>query len=235
MEDNKGPSKSPPQPIPTLPRDSRGSLEVFNPATFTPKPHPKPSSPFATWQSSTPSDPTLPSWPAISQTISLGADTSTPTPAPAPAPAYSDDVGVAAKRAAEWGLVLRTDEETGRLQGVEARRSSGGIDRSNRSSSDDEEGIRRGNLPRVSEELREALSAFQQTFVVSDATKPDYPILYASAGFFNMTGYTSKEVIGRNWYADIALCTSSLCGQCRGVNGYKTGQVEVFSYLYLLS
>ncbi|KAG4955650.1 hypothetical protein JHK85_042030 [Glycine max] len=43
-----------------------------------------------------------------------------------------------------------------------------------------------------------ALSAFQQTFVVSDATKPDYPILYASAGFFKMTGYTSKEVIGRN-------------------------------------
>ncbi|XP_078180915.1 phototropin 1 [Carex rostrata] len=198
MEDNKGPSKPPPQPIPTLPRDSRGSLEVFNPATFTPKPHPKPSSPFTTWQSSPPSDPTLPSWPAISQTISLGADTSTPAPAPAPAPASSDDVGVAAKRAAEWGLVLRTDEETGRLQGVEARRSSGGIDRSNRSSSDDEEGIRRGNLPRVSEELREALSAFQQTFVVSDATKPDYPILYASAGFFNMTGYTSKEVIGRN-------------------------------------
>lgn len=205
MEDYKGPSKPSPQLIPSLPRDSRGSLEVFNPATFTPKPHPKPSSPFATWQSSKPSDPTLTSWPAISQTISLGASAST----------SSDDVGAAAKRAAEWGLVLRTDEETGRLQGVEARRSgdrsnrsSGGVDRSNRSSSEDEEGMRRGNLPRVSEELREALSAFQQTFVVSDATRPDYPILYASAGFFNMTGYTSKEVVGRNWYVQLALCTS---------------------------
>ena len=55
-------------------------------------------------------------------------------------------------------------------------------------------------FPRVSEDVKDALSTFQQTFVVSDATKPDYPIMYASAGFFKMTGYTSKEVIGRNWY-----------------------------------
>lgn len=54
-------------------------------------------------------------------------------------------------------------------------------------------------FPRVSEDLKNALSTFQQTFVVSDATKNDYPIMYASAGFFKMTGYTSKEVIGRNW------------------------------------
>nr|AML78320.1 putative LOV domain-containing protein [Cyperus papyrus] len=205
MEDYKGGSKGQPQLIPSLPRDSRGSLEVFNPVTFNPKPHPKPSSPFTTWQSSTPSDPTLPSWPAISQTISISSKPSASTCTSTTTTTNSDDVGAAAKRAAEWGLVLRTDEETGRLQGVEARksgdrsnRSSGGVDRSARSSSEDEEGVRRGNMPRVSEELREALSAFQQTFVVSDATKPDYPILYASAGFFNMTGYTSKEVVGRN-------------------------------------
>lgn len=54
-------------------------------------------------------------------------------------------------------------------------------------------------FPRVSEDVKNALSSFQQTFVVSDATKPDYPIMYASAGFFKMTGYTSKEIIGRNW------------------------------------
>lgn len=56
-------------------------------------------------------------------------------------------------------------------------------------------------IPRVAEDLKDALSTFQQTFVVSDATKPDYPIMYASAGFFKMTGYTSKEVIGRNRYS----------------------------------
>jgi PAS domain-containing protein len=60
-------------------------------------------------------------------------------------------------------------------------------------------------LPRVSEELRAALSAFQQTFVVSDATRPDHPILYASAGFFNMTGYSSHEVVGRSWFVDFIL------------------------------
>lgn len=64
-----------------------------------------------------------------------------------------------------------------------------------------EVGKEKEGLPRVSEELKHALSAFQQTFVVSDATKPDCPILYASAGFFKMTGYLPKEVIGRNWYA----------------------------------
>lgn len=53
--------------------------------------------------------------------------------------------------------------------------------------------------PRVSQELKDALATLQQTFVVSDATKPDCPIMYASSGFFTMTGYSSKEVIGRNW------------------------------------
>lgn len=54
-------------------------------------------------------------------------------------------------------------------------------------------------IPRVSQELKDALATLQQTFVVSDATKPDCPIMYASSGFFSMTGYSSKEVIGRNW------------------------------------
>nr|AHX73745.1 neochrome [Nothoceros aenigmaticus] len=45
----------------------------------------------------------------------------------------------------------------------------------------------------------EALSVFQQTsFIVVDATKPDLPIVFASTGFFNLTGYSSREVIGGN-------------------------------------
>jgi PAS domain S-box-containing protein len=51
---------------------------------------------------------------------------------------------------------------------------------------------------RVSADLLDALSSFKQTFVVSDATQPDYPIVYASAGFFAMTGYSATEVIGHN-------------------------------------
>ncbi|XP_023772378.1 phototropin-1 isoform X2 [Lactuca sativa] len=121
-------------------------------------------------------------------------------------------VGAAEQRAAEWGLVLQTDTETGKPQGVKVRtsgedpnakpgsnrRDSGNSLQSSSDISDDEGLGKERGFPRVSEDLKDALSTFQQTFVVSDATKPDYPILYASAGFFKMTGYTSKEVIGRN-------------------------------------
>nr|AML77216.1 putative LOV domain-containing protein [Syntrichia princeps] len=65
---------------------------------------------------------------------------------------------------------------------------------------------------RVSSDLMDALSSFKQTFVVSDATKPDYPIVYASAGFFTMTGYSPKEVIGHN---------------CRFLQGPETDPADV--------
>nr|AML79048.1 putative LOV domain-containing protein [Caiophora chuquitensis] len=87
---------------------------------------------------------------------------------------------------------------------------------STRTSSDDPEQKRSSSsgsaFPRVSQELKEALGTLQQTFVVSDATKPDCPIMYASSGFFGMTGYASKEVIGRN---------------CRFLQGAETDQNEV--------
>ncbi|KAL6851462.1 hypothetical protein ACP4OV_020395 [Aristida adscensionis] len=68
------------------------------------------------------------------------------------------------------------------------------------------------SLPRVSQELKDALSNLEQTFVVSDATRPDCPIIYASAGFFSTTGYSPKEVIGRN---------------CRFLQGPETDMNEV--------
>uniref|UniRef100_A0A126WWD6 non-specific serine/threonine protein kinase n=1 Tax=Danaea nodosa TaxID=491836 RepID=A0A126WWD6_9MONI len=112
-----------------------------------------------------------------------------------------------AERAAEWGLVMTTDIDTGKVQGVRTR-TSGEEGRSEnfqrtsgtsvRTSEDSEAGNDGGHFPRVSKDLKAALETFQQTFVVSDASRPDYPILYASAGFFKMTGYTSSEVIGRN-------------------------------------
>ncbi|WOK96925.1 hypothetical protein Cni_G05633 [Canna indica] len=239
--------------IPPLPRDSRGSLEVFNPTTFSPLPHTQPTSPFDTWQSRL--DP-----PPSSQSQATAADDydvirpwmALPSQPPAPPPpsqqpyfsssgtasiprktsssSAAEDVDAAAQRAAEWGLVLKTDVETGRPQGVGVRRSaeeiagksrppkvSGGS--SCRSSEDSQVatataggGKEKGGIPRVSEELREALSAFQQTFVVSDATRPDRPIMYASAGFYNMTGYLAKEVIGRN---------------CRFLQGSGTDPTEI--------
>ncbi|KAL5055996.1 hypothetical protein RYX36_036678, partial [Vicia faba] len=190
-------------------RDHRGSLEVFDPSSSetngTPNPNPNPSNSWNTGTSSRGTEapplrdsiisdevPTATSWMALKETT--------------PPPKSGESGSVAEQRAAEWGLVLKTDSETGKPQGVGVRGSGGGggsrrdsnnsVRSSGESSDDGREGGR--GIPRVSEDLRDALSAFQQTFVVSDATKPDYPIMYASAGFFSMTGYTSKEVIGRN-------------------------------------
>ena len=188
-----------------LPRDSRGSLEVFNPT----RPETVPFRPNQqSWPNKTAAaatgDQEITSWKAIT--------TADPTPPP------TVPSGAAEKRAAEWGLVLKTDAETGKPQGVAVRTSGGdepggaaashvrgnsrrssqnSVGRTSGEMSDDGGGSR--GIPRVSEDLKDALSAFQQTFVVSDATKPDFPIMYASAGFFKMTGYTSKEVVGRNW------------------------------------
>lgn len=90
---------------------------------------------------------------------------------------------------AEWGKLGPKSSENGKTR----NRSSG--DKSvERASTESSSGI-----PRVSQELKDALSNLQQTFVVSDATKPNCPIMYASAGFYSMTGYSVKEVIGKNW------------------------------------
>nr|AML77551.1 putative LOV domain-containing protein [Oenothera gaura] len=210
-----------------LPRDSRGSLEVFNPSVYQTRPTNPPFRPQPTWPAQSWTDQRLSQepepepqlepvsvHPAQSSrvneiTTSWMALKDSPPPAVAvDAGKPPSEVGAAHQRAAEWGLVLKTDTQTGKPQGVTTRTSGdepkAGTSRRNsnnscRSSGDqsDGEGKERG-FPRVSEDLRDALSAFQQTFVVSDASKPDYPIMYASAGFFKMTGYTSKEVIGRN-------------------------------------
>nr|AML78592.1 putative LOV domain-containing protein [Canella winterana] len=109
-----------------------------------------------------------------------------------------------AERAAEWGLLIKSENTTDNPQDTVLRPPGrGGGDPGERSfesfrSSEDGNSRAEDTFPRVSQELKDALSTLQQTFVVSDATKPDYPIMFASAGFFSMTGYSPKEVIGRN-------------------------------------
>ncbi|WOH14780.1 hypothetical protein DCAR_0934303 [Daucus carota subsp. sativus] len=109
------------------------------------------------------------------------------------------DADAIRERTAEWGHMINPED------GDRSRNASERFGRNN--STESESGI-----PRVSQELKDALSTLQQTFVVSDATKPDCPIVYASSGFFEMTGYSSKEVIGRN---------------CRFLQGPETDQNEV--------
>jgi len=191
-------------------RDHRGSLEVFNPSSSdnsnNENPNPNPINSWNTWTTNshaneTPQQPTRDSINSDEVRVATSWMALKDTP---PSSDSNEPGSAAAQRAAEWGLVLKTDSETGKPQGVAVRSSGGGSRRdsnnSMRSSGENsDDGRENRGIPRVSEDLRDALSAFQQTFVVSDATKPDYPIMYASAGFFNMTGYTSKEVIGRNW------------------------------------
>ncbi|GAB2274287.1 Phototropin-1 [Dionaea muscipula] len=224
--------------IPPLPRDSRGSLEVFNPSAYSftadsnpvfrsqlptgqrrqdPPARPGPEFPIPPTDSGRAKSEEITSWMALAEAEapqSLSRQTISATSAETEAAVHlqhqKSNSLVAEQRAAEWGLVLKTDTETGRPQGVGVR-TSGGDDaggkadgprrdsgNSARTSGDSSDGgLGRGTL-RVSEDLKDALSAFQQTFVVSDATKPEYPIMYASQGFFKMTGYSSREVIGRN-------------------------------------
>nr|AML79267.1 putative LOV domain-containing protein [Cercocarpus ledifolius] len=250
MEDEQSDinSPTPASLIPPFTRDSRGSLEVFNPSTFSSSARPTspPFRPQPTWQTwidppgsllepdpPSKSDELTTSWMALKD---VPATPPPPPPSQQPSPQFIQQTistvisetsasatadepklsgGTAQQRAAEWGLVLKTDTETGKPQGVSVRNSGGPDDpnckpgtsrrnsnnsvRSSGESSDDGGGGgKERGFPRASEDLKDVLSTFQQTFVVSDATKPDYPIMYASAGFFKMTGYTSKEVIGRN-------------------------------------
>nr|QDV59702.1 Phototropin 2c [Brassica rapa subsp. pekinensis] len=115
------------------------------------------------------------------------------------------------ERTAEWGL-SSVKPDTGE-DGISFKVSSE-VERSkmSRRSSEESSASESGAFPRVSQELKTALSTLQQTFVVSDATQPDCPIVYASSGFFTMTGYSSKEIVGRN---------------CRFLQGPDTDKKEV--------
>lgn len=56
----------------------------------------------------------------------------------------------------------------------------------------------KNNLARSDFSLINSLMSGQRCFLLSDPTLPDNPIVFASPDFYKMTGYTSKEVLGRN-------------------------------------
>ncbi|XVF67086.1 hypothetical protein PTKIN_Ptkin10aG0092400 [Pterospermum kingtungense] len=125
-----------------------------------------------------------------------------------------------AERTAEWGIALKSSVGEGSFRVISRAITGTGEGDQNKNSFNkfSMESIRtseeseQGAFPRVSQELKDALATLQQTFVVSDATKPDCPIMYASSGFFSITGYSSKEVIGRN---------------CRFLQGPETDRKEI--------
>lgn len=46
--------------------------------------------------------------------------------------------------------------------------------------------------------LMDKMKSLQRSFCISNACAPDYPIVYASPGFVELTGYPLVEIIGRN-------------------------------------
>lgn len=46
--------------------------------------------------------------------------------------------------------------------------------------------------------LIKAIQAAQRSFVITDPSLPDNPIIFASKGFLDMCGYRLEEVLGRN-------------------------------------
>ena len=54
------------------------------------------------------------------------------------------------------------------------------------------------DLERSDFSLMQSLATGQKCFVLSDPKLPDNPIVFATPDFYTMTGYTPKEVLGRN-------------------------------------
>jgi len=54
------------------------------------------------------------------------------------------------------------------------------------------------SLEKADFSLIESLTSGQQNFVLSDPRLPDNPVVYASPGFYVLTGYTQDQVLGRN-------------------------------------
>ena len=73
----------------------------------------------------------------------------------------------------------------------------------------DDAGARKG---RVGLDLASTLERIEQSFVITDPSLPDHPIVFASDGFMDFTGYSVDEILGRN---------------CRFLQGPKTDRAAV--------
>ncbi|CAM6092108.1 unnamed protein product [Calypogeia fissa] len=119
-------------------------------------------------------------------------------------PRFSLSDEAISERTAAWG--------TGVAKLVMKNSSQGSTPRTSTASSIDG-GFQCGQkIPGFSKHIKDAISSVQLAFVVCDVIDPERPVLFASAGFFDMTGYSPEEVIGRN---------------CRFLQGVDTDAKEV--------
>ena len=134
MEHAENKVMSPPAAASSSTRNSRGSLEVFNPSTYNRPSNYQVFRPQSSWKNWTDKSTEPPenisgrnndasdkvtSWMALKD--------STPPPQLVINEGLKSPIGggSVAQRAAEWGLVLKTDDETGKLKGVKVRNSGG--------------------------------------------------------------------------------------------------------------
>lgn len=72
------------------------------------------------------------------------------------------------------------------------------LDGEDKSATGDEKKSEKTALIKTDFSLIESLTSGQQNFVLSDPRLPDNPIVFATPGFYELTGYTREQVLGRN-------------------------------------
>ena len=80
--------------------------------------------------------------------------------------------------------------------------------KSSKSFDDDQQAL----TSRSGMDMASTLERIQESFVITDPSLPDHPIVFASDGFLSFTGYTREEILGRN---------------CRFLQGKDTDQNSV--------
>nr|AML78334.1 putative LOV domain-containing protein [Nymphaea sp. BC-2016] len=85
---------------------------------------------------------------------------------------------------------------------------------------------------RITSSLNISLGRIKQSFVLTDPYMPDIPIVYASDGFLNLTGYSRHEVLGRNCrFLHGADTDPDTVAQVReNIQSWKTFHVRILNY-----
>jgi PAS domain S-box-containing protein len=80
--------------------------------------------------------------------------------------------------------------------------------------------------------LLQALQATQAAIVITDALQADYPIIEVNLAFQRLTGYSEKEVLGKNCrFLNGPETDIDVCSQLRtAINGAESAQVKILNY-----
>ncbi|XP_040380527.1 protein TWIN LOV 1 isoform X2 [Oryza brachyantha] len=85
---------------------------------------------------------------------------------------------------------------------------------------------------RYSDWVVEALDELPGSFLLTDPAMPGHPIVYASGGLADLTGYARGEVVGRNarLFQGAATDRAAVAGVREAVRGQRAHQVAILNY-----